>query len=96
MISREFRIAIEKWVKVETWHTDHPLDDERFYKLLAVAESEGAHSFDVEGFVDVASELAKRHHPEMQHEFLSNSVLEKGLQAEAIMGYIAYCSRKQV
>jgi len=96
MISREFHTAIDKWVKVDTWHTGHPSDDERFHQLLAVAQSEGARNFDVEGFIDVASELAKRHHASMQEEFLSQSVHEKALEAEAIMSYIAYRDRQQI
>ena len=96
MISSEFHTAIDKWVKVDTWHTGHPSDDERFHQLLAVAQAEGARNFDVEGFIDVATQLAKQHHPKMQDSFLSENINEKALQAEAIMSYIAYRDRQQI
>jgi hypothetical protein len=96
MISREFHTAIDKWIKADTWYTGHPSDDERFHQLLFVVESEGAGNFDVEGFIDVASELAKRHHANMRDSFLSQSVHEKALQIEAIMNYVAYRSRQQI
>lgn len=96
MISQKLHVAIEKWIKVDTWHTGHPSDDERFHALLAIIESEGAQNFDVDGFVDVSSELASRHHPKMKREFVSQNVNDKALQAEAIMGYIAFRQRHQI
>jgi len=96
MISRELHVAIEIWVRADTWHTSHPCDDERFYALLAVVEFEGAHNVDVDGFIDVASELANRYHPRMKREFISENIKDKALQAEAIMGYIAFRRRHQI
>lgn len=96
MISTNFQTAIEKWIKADTWHTNHPSDDERFYDMLSVAESEGASNFDVGEFIDVTSALAQKHHPKMDKDFLSDNVHEKALQAEAIMAYLFYKGRRQI
>ena len=96
MISQKLHVAIDKWIKVDTWHTGHPSDDGRFHALLAVIESEGASNFDVGDFIEVTSELASRHHPNMKREFVSENIHHKALQAEAIMGYTAFCQRLQI
>jgi len=96
MISTNLHAAIEKWIKAGTWHANHPSDDERFYDMLSVAESEGAGNFDTEGFIDVASALAQKHHPRMNKDFLSDNIREKVLQAEAIMAYLFYKGRQQI
>lgn len=90
MVTQKLHAAIEKWIKVETWHTSHPLDDERFYQLLSIAESEG---FDVASFIDVAMELGQRYYPTWQSSYLSDNVHDKASQAEAIMSYVAYRNR---
>lgn len=41
--------AMDNYLKVETWHTSHPLDDERFYKALSTIVREPKFSAEAMG-----------------------------------------------
>ena len=34
MITPMARTALEGWLKTETWHTNHPLDERRFFRAV--------------------------------------------------------------
>jgi hypothetical protein len=89
MISNQFRDAIDQWVKLSTWHTNHPSDDERFHSMLWVGENDGPSCFDASDFIDLVTELAHRYHPKLKSDYLIEHAAEKGVQAEIIMGYLA-------
>ncbi|WP_016903126.1 hypothetical protein [Xanthomonas arboricola] len=59
------KAALDPWMRVETWHTFHPLDEQRFHRALAAA-------FEVVGLPAEALEfetamlaLARKHHGEV-------------------------------
>jgi hypothetical protein len=81
MISTKFHSAIERWMSVDTWHTGHPSDDERFHEMLSVADEEGPSQFDVEGFIDVAKAFAQSHYPKVLPEEMDRRISDAALKA---------------
>ncbi|WOB28163.1 MULTISPECIES: hypothetical protein [Xanthomonas] len=65
MGNERLKAALDPWMRVETWHTFHPLDEQRFHLALAAA-------FEVVGLPAEALEfetamlaLARKHHGEV-------------------------------
>ncbi len=93
MISHELHAAMERWLRIDTWHTNHPLDEERFFDALLIAESEGPRNFNVDHFLDVAHELVEKHHPKFNAEFRDEVLSGKAISAETIMSYLQHSRR---
>jgi hypothetical protein len=34
---RKLKTALDPWLRVDTWHTSHPLDEKRFHRALKSA-----------------------------------------------------------
>ena len=93
MISHELHDAMDAWLRVDTWHTDHPLDEKRFFDALLVAESEGPRNFNVDHFSDVALELVEKYHPRLNQDFRDEQLTRKAISAETIMSYLQHSHR---
>ncbi|MDQ1119121.1 MULTISPECIES: hypothetical protein [Pseudoxanthomonas] len=90
MISRELHSAIDRWARFSTWHTCHSSDNERLFELVAAFESAGPQNFNPGEFMDVADELIRQHHPELQADFLYENLSAIVIGVEKILGYVAY------
>jgi hypothetical protein len=80
--------ALRSWMKVETWHTNHPLDDERFHKALKNAFSELGTNIDGGSFEKVIRELADEYHPNWDQSYKDEAVNEFAIRAEHIASYL--------
>ncbi|HAT8544493.1 hypothetical protein F6X00_11060 [Vibrio vulnificus] len=87
METRVFEL-LQPWAGVPTWYTTHPMDRDRFNKVMhAIAEEFGC-NFDVELF-----ESALRKHAESNPAVLGNPkhwddiIVKFTLLAEAILAY---------
>ncbi|HDM8172270.1 TPA: hypothetical protein P0E23_004934 [Vibrio harveyi] len=87
MEERVFEL-LRPWAGVPTWHTTHPMDTDRFNKVMHDIVSEFGCNFDVEVF-----ESALRQHAESNPAVLGNPehwdeiIAKFALRAEAILEY---------
>lgn len=63
MDSEKLNSALEPWIRLETWHTFHPTDGERFHRAVRAAIESVGPSITKENFEDAILELAKKYHP---------------------------------
>lgn len=75
-------------MKVETWHTGHPLDEERFNIALKRTFQHLGNSISGADFEEAISQLALELHPEWPEEHRNNLVNEFATQAERISSYL--------
>mgnify|MGYP001556112163 CR=1 FL=1 len=54
--------ALESWVRVETWHKFHPLDEKRFHTALRAAFESVGSSITKEDFETAILALAGKYH----------------------------------
>ena len=54
----QLKQCLRQWMQVSTWHTGHPLDEERFHKALHNAFSQVGLSISGDDFKKVISDLA--------------------------------------
>ncbi len=80
--------ALRQWMKIETWHTNHPLDDERFHRALQKAFSTLGTSIDGDQFAEVMFELADEYHPNWDQKYKEEIVENFSLRAEHIASYL--------
>ncbi|HEX5056777.1 MAG TPA: hypothetical protein VFX02_09790 [Gammaproteobacteria bacterium] len=57
------KAILSEWIKVDTWHTGHPLDDKRFHKALSKVFSELGVRMNGGDFEEVLHELVDEYHP---------------------------------
>lgn len=80
--------ALRTWMIVDTWHTNHPLDDERFHKALRNAFSELGTGIDGGNFEEVMHELANEYHPNWDQDHKDKLVDNFAIRAEHIASYL--------
>jgi hypothetical protein len=85
---QKLKVALEPWIRVDTWHTSHPLDEARFHRALASAFAELGAPIEVEIFREAALQLAKAHHPSFEPKHLRELVEEMAQRAEQIGCYV--------
>jgi len=76
-------------MKVDTWHTTHPLDEERFHKALNDCFQRAGKPIDFDSFKDAMTGLAKRLYPNMGREYLQATIERYAQNAEVISGYLS-------
>jgi len=80
--------ALAPWMRLDTWHTNHPLDNKRFHKVLSRAFSEVGTAIDGDTFEEVISELANEYHPNYDPKFKEAMIRDFSLRAEHIAYYL--------
>ena len=84
----KLKTALAPWLRVDTWHTSHPLDEERFHHALKSAFDLLGTSISFDNFSEAMDLLAKEFHPTFQASY-RNEVVEKFAQrAENIGSYL--------
>ena len=87
MEERVFEL-LRPWAGMATWYTSHPMDTDRFNKVMHDIISEFGSNFDIEVF-----ESALRQHAESNSELLGgpecwdDTIAKFALRAEAILEY---------
>ena len=84
----EIRDCLEPWMKIDTWHTIHPADEERFHKALHRCFQQAGQSIDFDSFKDVMTDLAERHYPKLESEYLEATIDRYAQKAETISSYL--------
>ena len=79
---------LRSWMRISTWHTNHPLDNERFHKALHNAFSELGTGINFDDFEEVMYELADEYHPDWNQEYKDELVQNFSLRAEHITSYL--------
>ncbi|WP_408951608.1 hypothetical protein [Lysobacter sp. Hz 25] len=84
----ELKTILDPWLRVDTWHTGHPLDEERFHKALHSAfvrlNTPIAHEY----FKTAIIEQVNQRHPGFAPDFLEKEADELALTAERISYYV--------
>ena len=84
----DLKAALAPWLKVDTWHTSHPLDDQRFHRALKSAFDMLGTSIAFDDFKEAMVLLAKEYHPNMQASYLEELAEKFAQRAENIGGYL--------
>lgn len=84
----KLREALRPWISVDTWHTNHPCDRERFHKALHEAFSELGTGIDGFQFEEAMLELVDEYHPGWNKEHKNKGVGDFVARAEAIANYL--------
>lgn len=78
--------AMDSYLNVDTWHTSHPLDDERFYKALSKIVREP--KFSAEEMSEYMRDKAGVHGPNQDNEVFANVIDRRVTEAYAIREFI--------
>ena len=79
---------LEPWMQVSTWHTTHPLDNERFYKALSNAFKEHGCQISYDEFKEAMEYLFEKHYSDMNIESFESKIERYAGNAENIASYI--------
>lgn len=80
--------ALEPWIRVSTWHTNHPLDQARFHRALRSAFEVAGSSFDHERFIELVRDLLVQHQPGTSFEAHEDTIEEYARRVDVIAGYL--------
>jgi DNA polymerase III delta subunit len=80
--------SLEPWMHVSTWHTAHPLDNERFHKALSNAIREHGCQISYDQFKEAMEYLFEKHYPDMKLENFESEIEQYAGNAENIASYI--------
>lgn len=56
--------ALAPWIRITTWHTYHPADDERFHRALAAAFTHCGCPIPPDELRETLAQLLTEHHPD--------------------------------
>ncbi|MDN5680632.1 MAG: hypothetical protein L0G81_08380 [Ewingella sp.] len=79
--------ALDGWLKLETWHTWHPLDEARFhqavYKVLSV---NGPHNVTPD---DIIAYIHQEYSHKLDPKFLSDKSMDAAAKFELLSEFVA-------
>lgn len=80
---------LKPWMQVDTWHTTHPRDYERFHLALNSAFSEFGTSINYDDFKDAMLYLSKElPSTKLEAEYLTQTIERYASSAETIANYL--------
>jgi hypothetical protein len=82
------KVSLAPWLRVDTWHTFHPCDDERFHRALKSAFDSLGTPIEFDDFKEAMEQLAKEHHPNFQASYRDELVEKFAQRAENIGSYL--------
>ena len=85
---KKLKNALEPWIKVSTWNSSHPLDDERFYQALRSTFDTLGTAITFENFKEAMDQLAETFHPHMDKTYRDELIDEFAKRAEQIGAYL--------
>jgi len=81
--------SIRPWVQVDTWHTTHPLDTERFNKAVGAAISEHGSQITYDDFKEAMESLVEELYSGKYEDSYIEEVIERcASSAETITSYV--------
>ncbi|WP_288497704.1 hypothetical protein [uncultured Acinetobacter sp.] len=85
----DIKEILSPWLKLETWHTSHPLDTKRFNKsLFNLFDKYGVNGVYVEEFSEAILASMKDYHPKLSEEFLDSRIQDFSTAFEYISTYL--------
>lgn len=89
MKTQSIQESFDGWLRVETWHTHHPLDQGRFNRALGkVMENVGSDISEAE-FEEAIRLGVQKHHPAQNSEHYEEAIRSYAQQASQIADYLA-------
>lgn len=85
---KKLKNALEPWLRVSTWNTAHPLDDERFHKALKSAFDTLGTAISFDDFKEAMDQLAENFHPNMNETYRDELIDAFAKRAEQIGTYL--------
>ncbi|SDR75922.1 hypothetical protein SAMN05216198_0322 [Halopseudomonas litoralis] len=81
---------LEPWMRVDTWHTTHPKDYERFHLALSAAFSEFGPAISYDDFKNAMEHLAaKLPSAKLAKQYLNEAIERYAANAETISSYLS-------
>ena len=84
----DFKECINIWIKAETWHTNHPLDTERFHKAIHHIFIQNGTKLESEKFAKLLSEVLFEKYPKINKDFIAQQVESANDTYEVIRSYL--------
>ena len=88
MDTKKLKNALEPWLRVSTWNTAHPLDEQRFHKALKSAFDALGTAIAYEDFKEAMDQLAENLHPSMGKSYRDELIDAFAKQAVQIGSYL--------
>ncbi|MGJ8693951.1 MAG: hypothetical protein ACSHW0_15895 [Thalassotalea sp.] len=84
----KLKSELNKWMKLETWSSGHPLDEKRFHESLKrVFENLGTR-IDCTDFHEVMDELVHELYPNWEESYKTELVNRYATKADSIANYL--------
>lgn len=81
---------LKPWMQVDTWHTSHPKDSERFHLALNSAFSEFGNSISYDDFKEAMEYLSgELPSARLEAEYLTQAIERHASSAETISSYLS-------
>jgi len=80
--------SLKPWMRVSTWHTTHPLDQQRFHKALSQAFTEHGNHLSYDEFKDAMCCLFEELNPDKNMVGYVNDIERYSSNAETIASYL--------
>lgn len=80
--------ALDPWMKVETWHTAHPLDEQRFHRAVAVACKTVGTPLDAYDIENAIMHLAEKYHGAFEGYHLYDAMDHYAQEAENLSMFV--------
>ncbi len=81
---------LKPWMQVDTWHTTHPRDSERFHFALSSTFSEFGNSISYDDFKDAMEYLSEElPSAKLETVYLAQTIERYASSAEAISSYLS-------
>lgn len=81
---------LKPWMQVDTWHTTHPRDSERFHLALKSAFSEFGNSIGYDDFKDAMEHLSEElPSAKLEAEYLAQTIERYASSADTISSYLS-------
>ncbi|MGE8149816.1 hypothetical protein ACQKP5_01015 [Pseudomonas vancouverensis] len=80
-------LLLKPWLRVDTWHTGHPMDDQRFHRALKAAFDEIGVQISADDFRQAIVSCLRGQRPEDEEAF-ENEIDEFAQRGEDIASYL--------
>jgi len=88
MTKDELKSHLEKWARIDTFHTTHPSDDKRFHEALESAFKQYGYGIGYDDAFDAIVELFRAHMPKYDKNEVERIADKKAAAIEHIAGYL--------
>lgn len=84
----DFKHCMDIWIKPETWHSNHPLDTERFHKGINKIFLKNGIKLEPEAFSKLLSQALFDQYPRINKDFVNEQVESASRTYDIIRSYL--------